>query len=145
MGNEHAENQRYWKEAGGELGSKVYYIYICMMIYRIKCVCLRGGAALLKEQIGTEGMIRRKNQKMFWLQQKYCPRQNIYFLQKLESYYYETFVLHLHHIIKHIRYNQRLSEFQFKISQTVLKCLQHRFRNKTNKIQSNSFMHYFKN
>ena len=37
------------------------------------------------------------------------------------------FVLHLHHMIKHNWYSPWLFEFQFKISQVVLKCLQRKF------------------
>ena len=51
------------------------------------CVCGGGVAALLKEHIGTEIMIRRKNQKCFGFSNKIAPDKNAgFFPQKLESF-----------------------------------------------------------
>ena len=50
------------------------------------CAWGGGGAGLLKEQIGTEGMIRRKNQKCFGFSNYIAPDKNAFFSQKLESF-----------------------------------------------------------
>ena len=66
------------------------------------CVCVGGGgsgAALIKEQIGTESMTRRKNQKCFDFSNKIAPAKMLFFHRNLNHF---NVVLHLHNVTKNV-------------------------------------------